>query len=91
MHYQKKLDKIFSNGNLWKHKTLRTLFDPNSSEYNETSMEKKLEILQKIRDNKIDLNQLLDEYKEFYINENKAHVAEIADEGYKILLKNEMK
>ena len=50
-----------------------------------------LEILQKIRDNKIDLNQLLDEYKEFYINENKAHVAEIADEGYKILLKNEMK
>ena len=91
MHYQKKLDKIFSNGNLWKHRTLRTLFDPNSSEYNETSMEKKLEILQKIRDNKIDLNQLLDEYKEFYINENKAYVAEIADEGYKILLKNEMK
>ena len=63
MHYQKKLDKIFSNGNLWKHRTLRTLFDPNSSEYNETSMEKNLEILQKIRDNKIDLNQLLDEYK----------------------------
>lgn len=47
MHYQQKIDKIFGKGSLWKHRTLRTLFDPNSSEYNQTTMEKKLEILQK--------------------------------------------
>lgn len=41
MHYQEKLDKIFGKGSLWKHRTLRTLFDPNSSEYNQTTMDKK--------------------------------------------------
>ena len=91
MHYQQKLDKIFGKGSLWKHRTLRTLFDPNSSEYNQTSMDKKLEILNTIRENKIDLNELMDEYKEFYTEENKIHVVDIADEGFEILLKEETK
>ncbi len=91
MHYQQKLDKIFGKGSLWKHRTLRTLFDPNSSEYNQTTMDKKLEILNTIRENKIDLNELLDEYKEFYTEENKIHVVDVADEGLEILLKKETK
>ena len=45
-HYQEIVDEIF--GSLYKHRTLRTLFDPNSSEWNETTIEKKLEILKKI-------------------------------------------
>ena len=91
MHYQQKIDKIFGKGSLWKHRTLRTLFDPNSSEYNQTTMDKKLEILNTIRENKIDLNELLDEYKEFYTDENKIHVVDVADEGLEILLKKETK
>lgn len=91
MHYQQKLDKIFGKGSLWKHRTLRTLFDPNSSEYNQTTMDKKLEILNAIRENKIDLNELIDEYKEFYTEENKIHVVDVADEGLEILLKAETK
>lgn len=91
MHHQQKLDKIFGKGSLWKHRTLRTLFDPNSSEYNQTTMDKKLEILNTIRENKIDLNELLDEYKEFYTEENKIHVVDVADEGLEILLKEETK
>lgn len=91
MHYQQKIDKIFGNGSLWKHRTLRTLFDPNSSEYNQTTMEKKLEILKTIRDNGIDLTELLVDYKEFYTEENKIHVVDVADEGLEILLKVEMK
>ncbi len=88
MHYQEKIDKIFANGNLWKHRTLRTLFDPYSSEYNETTMEKKVEILQTIIDNKINLNELIQDYKEFYTEENKVHVVDVADEGLEILTKN---
>jgi len=91
MHYQQKLDKIFGKGSLWKHRTLRTLFDPNSSEYNQTTMDKKLEILNAIRGNKIDLNELTDEYKKFYTEENKIHVVDVADEGLEILLKEETK
>ena len=91
MHYQQKIDKIFGKGSLWKHRTLRTLFDPNSSEYNQTRMDKKLEILNTIRNNKIDLNELVDEYKEFYTEENKIYVVDVADEGLEILLKEETK
>lgn len=91
MHYQQELDKIFGKGSLWKHRTLRTLFDPNSSEYNLTTMDKKLEILTTIRENGMDLNGLLDDYKEFYTEENKIHVVDVADEGLEILLKKETK
>jgi hypothetical protein len=63
MHYQQHLDKIFGKGSLWKHRTLRTLFDPNSSEYDQTTVERKLEILDTIRENKMDLNLLLSDYK----------------------------
>lgn len=91
MHYQEKIDKIFGKGSLWKHRTLRTLFDPNSSEYNQTTMDKKLEILNTIRENEIDLTELLNNYKEFYTEENKIHVVDVADEGLEILLKQETK
>jgi hypothetical protein len=88
MHYQEKIDKIFGKGNLWKHRTLRTLFDPYSSEYNDTTLDRKLEILKTIKDNKIDLKELLDEYKEFYTEENKIHVVDVANEGLERLIKN---
>ncbi len=88
VHYQEKIDKIFAKGSLWKHRTLRTLFDPYSSEYNETAMDKKVEILQTIIDNKICLIKLIQEYKEFYTEENKIHVVDIADKGLEILMKN---
>ena len=91
MLYQEKIDKIFGKGSLWKHRTLRTLFDPNSSEYNQTTMDKKLEILNKIKENEIDLTELLNDYKEFYTEENKIHVVDVADEGLEILLKQETK
>jgi len=89
MHYQQKLDKIFGNGSLWKHRTLRTLFDPFSSEWENTSIDKKLEILKTIKENNIDIDQLLLEYKEFYTEENKIHVVDVADEGLKKLLQFE--
>lgn len=91
MHYQEKIDKIFGKGSLWEHRTLRTLFDPNSSEYTQTTMEGKLEILKTIRENEIDLNELLNDFKEFYTEENKIHVVEVADKGLEILIKEEKK
>lgn len=91
MHYQEKIDKIFGKGSLWKHRTLRTLFDPYSSEYNQTTMDKKLEIMKTIKENEIDLTELLNDYKEFYTEENKIHVVDVADEGLEILLKEKTK
>lgn len=86
MHYQEKLDKIFSKGGLWKHRTLRTVFDPYSSEWDDTTINKKIEILKLINENEIDLMELIDEYKLFYLDENKPHVIKSVEEGLKILL-----
>ena len=66
-HYQKTVYEIF--GRLYKHRTIKTLFDPNSSEWNETTIEKKLEILKRILEsNKTTFEQLISGYKNFYKN-----------------------
>ena len=86
MHYQEKIDKIFGKGSLWKHRTLRTLFDPFSSEYEQTTMDRKVEILQTIIDNKISLTTLIQEYKDFYHEENKRNVVDAVEVGLTNLL-----
>ena len=86
IHYQEKIDNIFGKGIMWKHRTLRTLFDPYSSEYNHTTIERKLEILKIIKENNIDLKELIEDYKEFYTEENKIHVVDVADSGLEILI-----
>ena len=88
-HYQEVVDEVF--GSLYKHRTLRTLFDPNSSEWNETTIEKKLEILDKIlKSDKITFQQLILGYKYFYSTEleNKKHVLDSLEDGILILLEN---
>ncbi len=74
-HYQEIVDEIF--GRTYKHRTLRTIFDPFSSEWAETDMNKKIEILQIILNSrKISLEQLIEGYKDYYTEEleNKRHV-----------------
>ncbi len=44
MHYQQKLDQLFGKGTIWQHRTLRTLLDPDSYEYTETTAKLKLRI-----------------------------------------------
>ena len=70
--YEARLDKIFGKGSMWQHRTLRTVFDPYSSEYRETDMNKKLEILQRIVEAGESLERIIDEYKERY-DENGRH------------------
>ena len=87
-HYQERLDNIFAKGNLWKHRTLRTVFDPFSSEYDKTTVLEKLEILKKIKANNIEITDLIMDYKAFYLEENKNHVVQSVEDGLIILLAN---
>lgn len=91
MHYQEKCDQIFANGNLWKHRTLRTIFDPYSSEYEKTNSDEKIEILKTILKNKIELNELIMEYKDFYYDENKHNVVDSVEDGLLNLLSKSLK
>lgn len=88
-HYQEIVDEIF--GSSYRHRTLRTLFDPNSSEWNHTTIETKVEILKIIiASKKIGLEKLISGYKHFYSHElvDKGHVLNSLEDGLLILLQN---
>jgi hypothetical protein len=68
MHYTERVDKIF-NTTLHEHRTLRTLFDNQSSEWNETSIEQKNLLLEKMVESGYPLQDWIDDYHEFYVME----------------------
>ena len=86
-HYQEIVDEVF--GSMYKHRTLRTLFDPGSTEWDETTIEKKIEILKRLLETSgISLEKILSGYKHFYLKElaNKGHVVNTLQDGLAILL-----
>lgn len=89
LNYQQVADHIFASGSLWKHRTLRTLFDPFASEYDHTTREEKIEILKKLLETNFPFEQLVSEYKAFYIELKKPNVARVFEQGLeKLLQKN---
>ncbi|GIV43791.1 MAG: hypothetical protein KatS3mg035_0914 [Bacteroidia bacterium] len=46
--YEARLDKIFGNGSMWKHRSFRTILDPFSHEWSYTNYKEKIEILEKL-------------------------------------------
>lgn len=91
-HYQDIVDSVF--GSMYKHRTLRTLFDPKSSEWDDTKMDKKLEILKKLLESdKITLKEILRDYKHFYQHEiaHKGYVVDSLQDGLSVLLANSLK
>ena len=91
-HYQEIVDEII--GAYSPHRTLRTLFDPGSFEWNETTIDKKLELLKTILDSgKITLPEIVDGYSYYYLHElsGKHYVADALKDGLAILLENALK
>ena len=62
-NYSEKMDTIFNNGLSWEHRSLRTLFDPSSGEWNLTTLSEKGEILNKVAKSGVSLNTVLQDYK----------------------------
>jgi len=79
-NYSERIDEIF-NSNLFRHRTLRTIFDPFASEWNDTTMEKKVEILKKITEAGENLEDLMLEYQLYYKELNKPNAAKNAEVG----------
>ena len=82
MHLHERMDKIFNNGSMWSHRTLRTVFDPYSSEWNDTKMDEKISILKKLAASGESLEFVIEEYKDYYTEDTKKpHVAADAYKG----------
>jgi hypothetical protein len=71
---------------MYRHRTLRTCLDPGSSEWNDTTMKEKVEILKKVAAIR-DLQSIFRLYKKEYIEIGKPHVAMGLEEGMAELLK----
>jgi len=85
-YYEARLDKIFSKGSLWKHRTFRTILDPFSSEWSDTDLDKKIEILEKIVASNEDLVVLIKDYKTRYNEQNRKDISSSVERALAILL-----
>lgn len=84
--YQLIIDKLF--GNNYKHRTLRTVFDPYSTEWSDTKIDEKIAILKKILDSKeMSLKELINSYKIYYTESlaNKQYVVDSIEDSLIIL------
>lgn len=84
--YEARLDKIFGNGSMWKHRTFRTILDPFSSEWNGTGYDKKIEILEKVIASGEDLEILISDYKERYDEQNRKDISSSVESALTKLL-----
>lgn len=75
INYETRLDRIFAKGYLWEHRTFRTILDPFSSEWNETTFDKKIEILEKVVQSGTNLKFIIEDYKRCYIEQNRRDIA----------------
>ncbi len=89
--YEARMDMIFTNGRLWNHRTLRTVFDPPSSEWGETTMQQKAAILKKIVENGERLYRLIRDYKMRYIEQNRRDIAIETENGLAYILEHILK
>ncbi len=73
--YEARLDKIFGNGSMWKHRSFRTILDPFSHEWSYTNYKEKIEILEKLVASGEPLLSLILAYKLRYYEQNRDDIA----------------
>lgn len=89
MYYQEVVDEVLGGSS--PHRTLRTLFDHLSDEWNRTTLDQKVDMLQRIlQSEKITLPVLLLQYRYYYEEElaNKAYVVDAIEDSLEILLQH---
>jgi hypothetical protein len=88
--YESRMDRIFTEGYLWKHRTLRTIFDRPSSEWSHTTIDQKIKILKKIVASGEKLHMLIADYKIRYLEQNRRDIAIEAETALAILLEYQL-
>ncbi|MDX2471662.1 MAG: hypothetical protein QNL04_13910 [SAR324 cluster bacterium] len=73
--HQERMDLIFNNGSMWTHRSLRTLFDCYSSEWNMTSMSEKVEILRTMLKAGEKLGAIRMQYELHYLDSGRSDIA----------------
>ena len=85
-YYEKRMDKIFANESIWQHRTLRTIFDPFSHEWTQTTAEEKIAIIKTIEVNGESLVRLIHDYKERYEEKQRLDISDAVEQALVELL-----
>lgn len=86
-NYSERVDKALGNS-YSPHRTLRSCLDPGSSEWNETNMDERVEVLKKLVKAGDDLDKIFLAYKITYNEMNKPHVSKNLENGLTALLQH---
>lgn len=88
MHYQEKVDEIFKY--MHKYRTLRTVFDCLSHEWESTTFEQKEKLLLKLYNSNQPISYFIKGFQYFYRNEvaNKAYAANYVPQSLRLLIIN---
>ena len=91
--YENRIDQIFasSDKDIWEHRTLRTVFDPLSSEWSDTTLSEKTDILRRIIEREERLSVLLLEYMDRYLEQGRKDIANSAIQGLAEILEHVLK
>lgn len=88
-YYSDIMDEVLGRNH--RHRSLRTIFDPYSHEWSETTMDEKVKILQKIVDSeRISLSSLILDIKVYYTQElaNKSYAVDSVDYAFAEILEH---
>jgi hypothetical protein len=91
MEYEEQLDKIFANGRLWKHRTFRTVLDPLSHEYSQTTMDQKINFLKTLINSNVDLSSFIMDYKIRYSELDRRDIAVETEKALLIIVEHLLK
>ena len=89
MHLHERMDTLF-NASPWKHRTLRTIFDPFSAEWNDTGLEEKVTILRTILLSGERLEGILFQYKQYYLDQGREDIARDTESALVYLLQHSL-
>jgi hypothetical protein len=91
--YEDRIDRIFafSDKDIWEHRTLRTVFDPSSSEWSDTALSEKIDILRKIVESEENLSVLVLEYRERYLEQGRKDISDSVTQGLAEILEYTLK
>ena len=78
-NYEVRMDSLFGNGSMWRHRTLRTLFDPYSQEWKSTDLGQKIQMLKSITSSGESLLSLIYQFKDKYDQKDRRDISSSVD------------
>ena len=90
-NYEARMDNLFGNGSIWRHRTLRTLFDPYSEEWKNTDLDEKVQILRSITASEESFLGLIYQFKDRYEENGRIDISSSVEVSLAMIIEYQLK